>query len=112
MIEHTFPTSIIDAMARGDVLQIVVFSFIFGAACATIGAKAHAVVVFCESLSEVMFRFTNYVMLFAPLGVFGAIAATVGAEGIGRPGEPRQTGRDAVRRAGDCRGCGSGRHLP
>lgn len=83
VIEHTFPTSIIDSMARGDVLQIVVFAFIFGAACAAIGAKAHAVVAFCESLSEVMFRFTNYVMLFAPLGVFGAIAATVGQKGLG-----------------------------
>jgi proton glutamate symport protein len=83
VIEHTFPTSIIDSMARGDVLQIVVFAFIFGAACAAIGAKAHAVIVFCESLSEVMFRFTNYVMLFAPLGVFGAIAATVGQKGLG-----------------------------
>src|SRR5882762_7713052 len=44
VIEHTFPTSIIDAMARGDVLQIVVFSFIFGAACAAIGTKADPVV--------------------------------------------------------------------
>src|SRR6202040_832977 len=53
-VEHTFPTSIIDAMARGEVLQIVVFSFIFGAACATVGTKARPVVQFCESLSEVM----------------------------------------------------------
>jgi proton glutamate symport protein len=82
IVEHIFPTSVIDAMARGDVLQIVVFAFIFGAACATIGAKARAVVEFCDSLAEVMFRFTNYVMLFAPLGVFGAIAATIGAQGI------------------------------
>jgi len=83
MIEHIFPTSIIDAMARGDVLQIVVFAFAFGAACATIGAKAAPVVAFCDSLAEVMFRFTNYVMLFAPFGVFGAIAATIGQKGIG-----------------------------
>jgi proton glutamate symport protein len=82
IILHIFPTSIIDAMARGDVLQIVVFAFIFGAACATVGAKARAVVEFCDSLAEVMFRFTNYVMLFAPFGVFGAIAATIGAKGI------------------------------
>lgn len=82
IILHIFPTSIIDAMARGDVLQIVVFAFIFGAACATVGAKAKAVVEFCDSLAEVMFRFTNYVMLFAPFGVFGAIAATIGAKGI------------------------------
>jgi proton glutamate symport protein len=83
IIEHIFPTSIIDAMARGDVLQIVVFSFAFGAACAAIGAKARPVVQFCESLAEVMFRFTNYVMLFAPFGVFGAIAATIGQKGLG-----------------------------
>jgi proton glutamate symport protein len=83
VMEHVFPTSIIDAMARGDVLQIVVFAFIFGAACAAIGAKAQPVVQFCDSLAEVMFRFTNYIMLFAPFGVFGAIAATVGQKGLG-----------------------------
>jgi proton glutamate symport protein len=83
LIEHTFPTSIIDAMAKGEVLQIVVFAFIFGAACATVGLKARPVVQFCESLSEVMFRFTNYIMLFAPIGVFGAMAATIGENGIG-----------------------------
>ncbi|HUA82363.1 MAG TPA: cation:dicarboxylase symporter family transporter [Bryobacteraceae bacterium] len=83
IIEHIFPTSIIDAMARGDVLQIVVFSFIFGAACAAIGAKARPVVEFCDSLAQVMFRFTNYIMLFAPFGVFGAIAATIGQKGLG-----------------------------
>ena len=55
-LEHTFPASIIDAMARNDVLQIVVFAFLFGAACAAIGAKAEPVVKFCRSLAEVMFR--------------------------------------------------------
>ena len=63
ILEHTFPASIIEAMAKGDVLQIVVFSFIFGAACAAIGPKAQGVVHFCESLSEVMFKYTNYIML-------------------------------------------------
>jgi proton glutamate symport protein len=82
ILEHTFPTSIIDAMARGEVLQIVVFSFLFGTACAAIGAKARPVVEFCESLSEVMFRYTNIVMLAAPFGVFGAMAATVGDRGL------------------------------
>jgi len=82
-LEHTFPASIIDAMARGDVLQIVVFSFLFGAACAAIGAKAKPVVSFCESLAEVMFRYTKYVMYLAPLGVGAAIAATVGSKGLG-----------------------------
>ncbi len=80
--EHTFPVSIIDSMARGEVLQIVVFSFLFGTACASIGAKARSVVGFCESLSQVMFQYTHYVMLFAPLGVFGAMAATVGDKGV------------------------------
>src|SRR5271157_4676431 len=83
ILEHTFPTSIIDSMAKGEVLQIVVFAFIFGAACATVGVKARPVVQFCESLSEVMFRYTNYIMLFAPIGVFGAMAATIGEKGIG-----------------------------
>jgi proton glutamate symport protein len=82
IIEHVFPSSIIDAMARGDVLEIVVFSFIFGAACAAIGAKAKPVVNFCESLAEVMFRYTNYVMYLAPFGVAAAIAVTVGSKGF------------------------------
>jgi proton glutamate symport protein len=83
ILEHTFPTSIIDSMAKGEVLQIVVFAFIFGAACATVGMKARPVVELCESLSEVMFKYTNYIMLFAPFGVFGAMAATIGDKGIG-----------------------------
>src|SRR5262249_32064419 len=83
IMEHTFPTSIIDAMARGEVLQIVVFALLFGTACVAIGAKSKPIVTLCESLAEVMFRYTNYVMLFAPFGVFGAMAATVGDKGIG-----------------------------
>jgi proton glutamate symport protein len=83
ILEHTFPTSIIDSMAKGEVLQIVVFAFIFGAACSTVGLKARPVVEICESLSEVMFKYTNYIMLFAPFGVFGAMAATIGEKGIG-----------------------------
>ena len=72
ILEHIFPTSIIDALARNDALQIVVFAFLFGAACAAIGAKAEPVVRFCASLAEVMFRFTRYVMYLAPLGVGAA----------------------------------------
>jgi proton glutamate symport protein len=83
VLEHVFPSSIIDAMARGDVLQIVVFSFLFGAACAAIGAKAKPVVSFCESLAEVMFRYTKYVMYLAPFGVGAAIAVTVASKGFG-----------------------------
>ncbi len=83
VLEHTVPTSIFDAMARGEVLQIVVFALLFGTACAAIGEKARPMLVFCEALSEVMFKFTHYVMFFAPFGVFGAMAATVGHEGLG-----------------------------
>jgi proton glutamate symport protein len=81
VIEHTFPASIVDAMARGEVLQIVVFAFLFGAACASVGAKAKPVVEFCGALAEVMFRYTNYVMYFAPVGVAAAIAYAVGSKG-------------------------------
>ncbi len=81
LLQSPFPTSIFDAMARGDVLQIVVFALLFGLACAAIGEKAAPVVRFCESLAEVMFRFTHYVMYFAPFGIFGAVAAAVGSRG-------------------------------
>jgi len=82
-LEHTFPSSVIDAMARGDVLQIVVFSFLFGAACAAIGRKAAPVVDVCKSLTEVMFGYTKYVMYLAPLGVGAAMAHTIGSSGSG-----------------------------
>jgi len=82
-LEHTFPASVVDAMAKGDVLQIVVFSFLFGAACAAIGSKAAPVVAFCKSLSEVMFRYTKYVMYLAPIGVGAAMANTIGSKGLG-----------------------------
>jgi proton glutamate symport protein len=81
VLEHIFPTSIMDALARNDALQIVVFAFLFGAACSAIGPKAEPVVRFCASLAEVMFRFTRYVMMLAPLGVGAALAATVASKG-------------------------------
>ena len=83
ILEHTFPKSVIDAMARGDVLQLVVFCFIFGAACTAIGDKAKPVIEWCESLAEVMFQYTRYVMMLAPVGVGAAIAVTVGTNGLG-----------------------------
>ena len=82
-LEHMFPTSIFDAMARNDVLQVVIFAFLFGAACAAIGAKAEPVVSFLVSLAEVMFKFTHYIMYVVPFGVVAAIAVTVGANGPG-----------------------------
>ncbi len=83
ILEHTFPASIIDAMAKGEVLQIVVFAFLFGAACVAAGAKAEPVVKFAGSLAEVMFEYTRYVMYLAPIGVGAAMAVTVGSKGFG-----------------------------
>jgi proton glutamate symport protein len=80
---HLFPTSVVDAMARGDILQIVVFSTFFGIALAAIGERGRPVMDVLESLAQVMFRFTGYVMKFAPIGVMAAIAATVGGKGLG-----------------------------
>lgn len=83
MIINIFPTSIVQAMAEGDLLQIVAFSIFFALSICAIGSKAKPVVDVLTSLSEVMFKFTEYVMFFAPIGILGAIASTVGANGIG-----------------------------
>ena len=79
---HMFPTSVIDSMARGDILQVVIFSLFFGIALAAIGAKGQPVLDVLESTAQAMFKFTGYVMAFAPIGVFAAIAATVGGKGL------------------------------
>jgi proton glutamate symport protein len=79
---HLFPTSVVDAMARGDILQLVVFSLFFGIALAAIGPKGQPVVDVLEATAQAMFKFTGYVMAFAPIGVFAAIAATVGGKGL------------------------------
>ena len=83
IILHIFPTSLADAAARGDVLQIVVFAILFGAGLSAAGERARPVLQFCEGLAEVMFKFTNYVMKLAPFGVGAAIAAVVGSKGFG-----------------------------
>lgn len=83
VIAHLSPVSIIKAMADGDVLQIVVFSVLFALAVTSIGSKADPVVRWCESLADIMFRFTEFVMKFAPIGVGAAMANTVGHSGLG-----------------------------
>jgi proton glutamate symport protein len=80
---HVFPTSVVDAMARGDILQVVIFSLFFGLALAAIGEKGRPLISFLNAVAETMFRFTNLVMKFAPLGVLAAIAATIGDKGLG-----------------------------
>jgi proton glutamate symport protein len=82
-LTHIFPASIIDAMVRGDVLQIVAFSVLFAMALSAMGEKGRPILRACESLSQIMFRFTSYVMMFAPIGVGAAMAHTVATQGLG-----------------------------
>ena len=77
-----FPTSIFQSMAEGNLLQIVVFCIFFALAICAVGKKAQPVVDVLNSVAKIMFKFTEYVMLFAPIGIFGAIAYTVGSNGI------------------------------
>ena len=79
-----FPKSIFEALANNSVLQIVVFSLFFGFALCTVAAKTGAVIKsFFEELVHVMIRVTDYVMLFAPIGVFAAVAAAITVQGLG-----------------------------
>jgi proton glutamate symport protein len=82
-VTHIFPDSIIKSMAEGDVLQIVVFSMLFAFALNLLGEKGQPVVRLCESIAETMFKLTNLVMLYAPIGVGCAMAYTVGHGGLG-----------------------------
>ena len=79
---HLVPESVIQAMATGDVLQIVVFSIIFGIALGMIGEKGKPLVALCEQIAETMFKFTSIVMRYAPIGVGAAMAYTVGHGGL------------------------------
>jgi Na+/H+-dicarboxylate symporter len=78
-----FPTSIVDAMARGDILQIVGFAVFFGVALRSVGARGEAVLALCRAMTAVMFRLTGYIMTVAPLGVLGAAASVIGTHGVG-----------------------------
>ena len=84
MLEHMVPQSFVDAAAKNEALQIVFFSIIFAVALSQVQGPAKTFMLsLCESLTEVMFKFVGIVMKFAPLGIGGAIAATVGKSGIG-----------------------------
>lgn len=78
---HAFPSSIVDALARGDILQTVVFAALFAMAVSAIGGKGTPMIRAMESLSQVMFKLTNYIMLFAPIGVAASMAHTIGTQG-------------------------------
>ncbi|MFA6850903.1 MAG: cation:dicarboxylase symporter family transporter [Selenomonadaceae bacterium] len=82
MILNLIPTNIVDAMARQDMLQIIVFSCFFAVAAASIGDKGRPVIDFAQSVAQIMFKFTHYVMKLAPIGIFGSIFYTVGTYGL------------------------------
>jgi Na+/H+-dicarboxylate symporter len=83
-ITHVFPRSIAEAMATNEILQILVFSLFFGAALSFIRGKGHNTIYnLIDELAKIMFRVTDYVMRFAPLGVFAAMAAAITTEGLG-----------------------------
>jgi proton glutamate symport protein len=84
VLEHTVPQSFAEAWVNNEVLQVVFFSIIFAVSLARVQGKPKATMLaFCESLSEVMFKFVAVVMAFAPVGIGAAIAVTVGRSGIG-----------------------------
>lgn len=82
-VTHVIPKSIVESMANNDILPIVVFALFFGIAAASLGEKAKIIVQGLDAVSHIMFKVTNFVMNFAPLGVFGAIAAVVAKQGLG-----------------------------
>jgi Na+/H+-dicarboxylate symporter len=81
-IEHIIPKSIFEAMATNEILQIVIFSIFFGLAAASIGEKVKPVISALDYTSHIILKMVNYVMKFAPIGVFGAIAAVFATKDI------------------------------
>lgn len=81
-VEHVIPRSVIEAMATNEVLQLVIFSIFFGIAMAAMGEKAKPIVKAFDIISHIILKMVEYVMTFAPLGVFGAIASVIALRGI------------------------------
>ncbi|HEY5798643.1 MAG TPA: dicarboxylate/amino acid:cation symporter [Burkholderiaceae bacterium] len=82
-LNHLVPASIVDGMAKNEILQIVVFSVFFGIAAAAIGKKADPLIDAIDGLAHIMLKVTGYVMYMAPIAVFAAVAATVAKSGAG-----------------------------
>lgn len=80
---HVFPASVIDAMAKNEILQIVVFSLFFGVATAAIGEQGKIVIKAMDAIAHVILKVTGYVMNFAPVAVFGAMTAIIAKQGLG-----------------------------
>jgi aerobic C4-dicarboxylate transport protein len=79
---HIIPTTVVDAFAKGDILEVVFVALLFGFALSAAGARAKPVIDFIDSLTYVVFRVVNILMKFAPIGAFGAMAYTVGKFGL------------------------------
>jgi aerobic C4-dicarboxylate transport protein len=79
---HIIPTTLVDAFAKGDILEVVLVSLLFGFAMQAAGEHARPMVIMLESLTKVVFRMVNIVMRFAPIGAFGAMAFTIGKYGL------------------------------
>lgn len=82
-IIHAFPSSLFDALARNEILQIVIFSLFFGCATAALGERAKLLVDLIDVVAHIMLKITTYVMSVSPLAVFGAISATIAEKGLG-----------------------------
>jgi len=82
-LSHMFPNSLFDAMARNEILQIVVFALFFGVATAAIGRKGEIVIQAMDAIAHVILKITGYIMNFAPFAVFGAMAAVIAKQGLG-----------------------------
>lgn len=81
-VEHVIPKSVVEAMATNEILQLVVFSIFFGIAATSIGDYAKPVIKALDGVAHIILKMVNYVMAFAPLGVFGAIAAVIAVKGL------------------------------
>jgi Na+/H+-dicarboxylate symporter len=82
-VTHLVPTSIADGMAKNEILQIVIFSIFFGTAAAAVGARANAMIDAIDGVAHVMLKVTGYVMNFAPVAVFAAVAGVIAKSGVG-----------------------------
>ncbi|MYM23686.1 cation:dicarboxylase symporter family transporter [Duganella sp. FT135W] len=82
-VTHLVPSSIVDGMAKNEILQIVIFSLFFGSAAAAVGQKANALIEALDGVAHVMLKVTGYVMKFAPFAVFAAVAGTIAKSGLG-----------------------------
>ena len=81
-VEHVFPKSMFEAMATNEILQIVIFSIFFGVAAAAIGEPAKGFIKALDTVAHIILKMVGYVMNFAPLGVFCAIAAVIATKGL------------------------------